>query len=136
MSCVSSTQFVVLINGDTSDFLSASRGLRQGFLLSPYFFLLLSDGLSRLIKDVLLHNNFQGILLGKTKSLSHLLFVDDILLFCVGFKANLKKPLEILDLFYDGIGLDINSTRSTHYCHNLGRPVCCTHNNSPFSLTI
>jgi hypothetical protein len=51
MGCVSSTLFVVLINGSTSSFFKPSRGLRQGFPLSPYLFLLVAEGLSRLIKE-------------------------------------------------------------------------------------
>lgn len=50
MSCVNSVSFFVLINGEHSELFGASRGLQQGDPLSPYLFLLLVEGLGRLIK--------------------------------------------------------------------------------------
>jgi hypothetical protein len=88
MSCVNSIQFVVLIIGASANFFSSTRGLRQGFPLSAYLFLVIYDGLSRLIKEAIVQNDFQGLLVGKTKDLSHLLFVNDILLFHYGTEAN------------------------------------------------
>jgi hypothetical protein len=46
MSCISSTTFIVFINGATSPFFHAGKGLRQGCPLSPFIFLLLIEGLS------------------------------------------------------------------------------------------
>jgi len=47
---VSSTLFFVFINGFASSFFKPSRGLRQGYHLSSYIFLLVVEGISRLIK--------------------------------------------------------------------------------------
>jgi hypothetical protein len=64
MGCVTITSFAVLINGSTSNFFKSSRGLRQGFPLSPYLFLLVVEGLSRAISEarrLLVHGFLMGI---------------------------------------------------------------------------
>lgn len=52
MECVTSVTYRILVNGSPNSEISSSRGLRQGDLMSPYFFLLsmqsLSNGLKRL----------------------------------------------------------------------------------------
>ena len=52
MGCISTASFAVLINGATSPFFKAERGLRQGCPLSPLIFLLVAEGLSRFLIDV------------------------------------------------------------------------------------
>jgi hypothetical protein len=84
MGCVTSATFLVLINGSTSSFFKTSRGLRQGFPLSPYLFLLVVEGLSRDIHDAIRLRLLQGVQVGRGVSLTHLLFMDDVLLLCYG----------------------------------------------------
>jgi hypothetical protein len=50
MSCVSSSTFAVLLNGETTSFFQSGRGLRQGCPLSPLLFILVMEGLSLLLK--------------------------------------------------------------------------------------
>ena len=84
MSCISSVSFVVLINGVASPFFHAERGLRQGFPLSPLLTLLVAKGLSRYLKKALEEGDFKGISTSTNLDITHLLFVDDILIFCDG----------------------------------------------------
>lgn len=73
MSCVTSTSFSVLINGDHTELFGASRGLRQGDPLSPYLFILLAEGLGRLIKHNVGLGSIQGWSWGnELQSQSHL----------------------------------------------------------------
>eukprot|EP00253_Pinus_taeda_P012118 PITA_12118 len=49
MACITSPSFSILINGSASPFFHSKRGLRQGCPLSPLLFLLVMEGLSRLM---------------------------------------------------------------------------------------
>ena len=81
MGCVTSTNFAVLVNGKPTNFFKSSRGLRHRFPLSPLLFLLTVEGLSRAIKEHVLAKNIEGIPVGRGINITHLMFVDDIILF-------------------------------------------------------
>jgi len=84
MGCLTSTNFVVLINGTPSNFFRASRGIRQGCPLSPLLFILVIEGLSLLIADARDHGLIKDIKISSTLALTHLLFVDDVILLGTG----------------------------------------------------
>ncbi|KAK8934137.1 hypothetical protein KSP39_PZI014298 [Platanthera zijinensis] len=80
MECVSSPKYGLLINGAKSEWINASCDLRQDCPLSPYHFIICSEFLSILIKQ----SNYPGLGIKvsmSTQKISHLLFVDDTLLF-------------------------------------------------------
>jgi hypothetical protein len=49
MGCVQCASFVVLINDSPSKLFHPSRGLRQDYPLSPFLFLLLDEGLEKIM---------------------------------------------------------------------------------------
>jgi hypothetical protein len=51
MTCVKTVQYSVRFNGEILESFRPSRGLRQGDPLSPYLFLFVADGLSRLLQE-------------------------------------------------------------------------------------
>jgi hypothetical protein len=51
MSCVTSANLAILINGESSTFFCMGKGLRQGCPLSPLLFILVMEALSLLLKS-------------------------------------------------------------------------------------
>lgn len=84
MGCIASTHFVVLVNGEPSGFFRGSKGLRQGFPLSPLLSPLIVEGLSMLINKAKEDGETSGIKIARYLSITHLLFVDNVVLFGVG----------------------------------------------------
>lgn len=80
-SCISTTSFSILINGGKCGRMKP-RGIRQGHPLSPYLFILASEGLSRLLKYVEAEGIIQGIKIAKkVSSITHLMYADDAIYF-------------------------------------------------------
>ena len=61
MALVTMTSFSILLNGAPSRLFTPSRGLRQGDLLSPSLFVLMMEGLGRVIKMANAERRIQGI---------------------------------------------------------------------------
>lgn len=87
-ACISSVYYFIIINGRPRGYIKANRGIQQRDLLSPFLFVIAMDYLSSLIEDAQSRGIIQGYKSRDGKiHISHLLFVDDILLF------SLSNPL-------------------------------------------
>ena len=60
MACISTANYAIIINGVPTTFFSAGRGLRQGCALSPLIFILIMDGLSRLLREAVSQGHTMG----------------------------------------------------------------------------
>eukprot|EP00253_Pinus_taeda_P031755 PITA_31755 len=103
----------VLVNGATSPLFHLERGLRHGCPLSPLLFLLIMEGLSRLIKEEHTRGRLKGIRIIDRCILTHLLFVDDVLIFLNGGIGDLTMLQNTFSLFQTATGRVINNTKST-----------------------
>ena len=80
--------FSVMMNGKLRGCFGASRGLRQGCLLSPFLFIIRADMLGRLMDKAYEQVLIQGFTVGREAvHVSHLQFADDTL--C--FRCEIKK---------------------------------------------
>ena len=78
MKCVTSVSFSVRVNGVFSEEFKPSRGIRQGDPISPYLFLLCSEGLSCMLKSIGPLYVSRGVRVSRYSPwISHLLFADD-----------------------------------------------------------
>ena len=93
MECVTTVRYSVRFNGVPLDTFQPTRGLRQGDPPSPYLFLFVADGLSRVLKHKEMSGDMQGLkVCRRAPAISHLLFADDSLLF---FKATVEQALQV-----------------------------------------
>ncbi|KAA3465211.1 reverse transcriptase [Gossypium australe] len=82
MKCVTTVSYSVVLNGNNGKIFSPSRGLRQGDPLSPFLFLFCGEGLSSLMKLGIRDKLLRGVKASRSgHQISHLLFVDDCILF-------------------------------------------------------
>lgn len=103
MGCITSVSFAVLTNGAASSSFKGQRGLRQGCPLSSLLFLLVAEGLSPLVQKAKRDGAIRGLEVAINMFISHLLFVDDILLFSNGNIIEIKEIQRILDVFMKSI---------------------------------
>uniref|UniRef100_A0A803PUH4 Reverse transcriptase n=1 Tax=Cannabis sativa TaxID=3483 RepID=A0A803PUH4_CANSA len=113
MRCVTSVSFSVLINGERIGKFTPTRGLRQGDSLSPYLFLICSEGLSCLIQEAERAGSIHGIRFGKEGvKVSHLFFADDSFVFLEGNEAECDTMSSILQRYSRLSGQQINLEKS------------------------
>ena len=88
-------------------FFRSSRGLRQRDPLSLYLFVIVMEAFSQMIQN--LSSRGKG---GTGEKVSHLLFVDDTLIFCEASQDQLTYLCWLLMLFEACFGLKINMEKS------------------------
>ncbi|XP_074305021.1 uncharacterized protein LOC141639953, partial [Silene latifolia] len=112
MQCVTTTSFSVVLNGQTYGFFAGQRGLRQGDPLSPLLFTVCMEYLSRLMAEARGFPGFKFHPLCRGIKLTHLMFADDLLLFCKGDIKSVTIMLEVFHCFSNASGLTISSEKS------------------------
>ena len=112
--CISTVSYSILVNGEPKGEISLTRGIRQGDPLSPYLFLLCSEGLNRLIQHAARDNVIRGFSLCKNgPKITNLFFADDTLLFCRARMEELQAIQHILSLYEGASGQQINREKTT-----------------------
>ena len=97
MSCMSSVTYSFNFNGERVGYVQPSRGIRPGDPLSPYLFLLCSDGLSNLMEKPIANRQITGRKVSRNGPvLSHLFFADDSLFCCKAHPQEARAMQEIL----------------------------------------
>jgi hypothetical protein len=104
-----SAKLSISINGKEEGFFSCARGVRQGDPLSPLLFCIaedvLSRGLSKLVSDGLL-KPMKGT--RNVQIPSHILYADDVMLFCKGTSSN----IDVLSSFFLRFQVNILTLKS------------------------
>ncbi|KAA3490760.1 reverse transcriptase [Gossypium australe] len=114
IKCISTVSYSVNINGNRGRIFHHSRGLRQGDPLSPYLFLICSEGLSSLIRRAVGEGFLRGVKASRRgPEISHFLFADDCLLFGEATKERATFLKAMLRQYELCSGQCVNFNKST-----------------------
>ena len=109
---MASSQSPVLLNGKPGRWIQCRHGLRQGYPLSPYLFILIVDTLQQLIRQASLRSELCHPL-SPDLPCPTLQYADDTLIILQGDLCQLVCLKEILSSFSAFSGLHINFEKST-----------------------
>ncbi|XP_047250114.1 uncharacterized protein LOC107876864 [Capsicum annuum] len=113
MTCVTSTYFTVKVNGEGHGYFPGKRGLRQGDLISSLLFVLITEYLSRTLKSMSDLPDFKFHPMCTDLRLTHLVFADDLMIFCKGDLKSVTRVMEALNHFSSTSGLVANLEKSS-----------------------
>jgi len=120
LAILHSAQLSILVNGKAVGFFSCSRGVRQGDPLSPLLFCLAEEVLSRAISASCARGKFIPMSYCRGTFLpTHVLYADDILIFCIGLKSNIRELLSIFKKYSEVSGQVINNAKSRFYTSSM-----------------
>ena len=93
-------------------FIKPTKGIQQGDPLSPFLFLLCTEGLHGLISQAAQRGDIHGFSLSRrSPALTHLLFADDSLLFCRSNVEEYQKVLEVLQVYEMSSGQQVSKAK-------------------------
>lgn len=113
MQCIILVSFSIVLNGKLSGHFSPKRGIRQGVLLSPYIFILVTEALSNMLKEAEEKSQISGVkVCRRSPAVSHLFLADDCQLFSKANRKEIEAVAGILSTYCHATGQRINLDKS------------------------
>ncbi|WZZ00338.1 hypothetical protein YC2023_072666 [Brassica napus] len=113
MLCVSTVTYLTLINDQPFGCIQPERGLHQGDPLSPFLFVLCTEGLIHLIEQAVSKGLLQGIQFSENgPMIHHMLFDDDSLLICKAYSSQATEIMKIMSVYEHTTGQKDNVAKS------------------------
>jgi hypothetical protein len=120
MGCLQSSSFMVLINFSPSFFWGGVTRIKTSLSLSPFLFLLVTEGLSRLMMRARNTGAISRVRVSREQSLTHLQFIDNVLLMGAVVKGEMEAFMNVIDLFYQATRMIVNESKSIALVNDLG----------------
>ncbi|XP_048490060.1 uncharacterized protein LOC125492014 [Beta vulgaris subsp. vulgaris] len=119
MQCITTTSYSLSINGSICGFFSGKRGIRQGDPISPLIFVLAMEYLTRLMKKMSKRAEFKYHYRCESLKLTHIIFADDLMMFCKGDPHSVALIVRTLKAFTATSGLEASPAKSAIYFGNV-----------------
>lgn len=117
---VSTPFYSILLNGSPSKILQASRAIWKGDPLSPFLFILMAEGMSRLLQHQAASGSLHGLQLHDgMDTQTHQQFVDDTMLMGHPSIQEARAFKNCLNQFAKASGLKVNSLKSHVFFLNI-----------------
>ncbi|XP_019178142.1 PREDICTED: uncharacterized protein LOC109173362 [Ipomoea nil] len=112
--CVTTVRYSIQVNGVGVGSVYPTRGIRQGDPLSPYLFIICSEGLSVLLQQAEGCGDIHGIRIAwGAPAVTHLFFADDSLLFFRATNGEAQSVKKCLDRYSVASGQLVNYDKSS-----------------------
>jgi len=113
-ACLKSPSFLIMLNGSPTGFFTSNKGIRKGDPLSPYLFVIVMEFWSIKMQLAITSRQIQP-LKREQQDVTHLLFADDMLVFCKGNKNSVSALNSLLEDLFLNTGLEINKQKSKYF---------------------
>jgi len=113
LACLTSIFISILVNDCSTGEFRPGKGIRQENPLAPFFFLIVSGGLAKMIRQTKKLNMLQGVKVGSTElEICMLQYADDIIFICENNHQNVNSLKVVLVCFKVISRLKINFHKS------------------------
>jgi hypothetical protein len=97
------------VNGNITPYFHVHKGVRQGWPLAPYIFLIMGEILNMMFNGVMKIGKVRGIKMFNSKGQQTFLeYLDDTTIIVLGMKDNLHNVVGILNQFLEILGLKLD----------------------------
>ncbi|KAH1032636.1 hypothetical protein J1N35_044810 [Gossypium stocksii] len=125
--CFSSVSYIVNFNGSSSEKFFPQRGLRQGDPLSPYLFLICTEGFSALLNSAAQTGKLRGVkVCRESPVVNHLFFADDSIIFGDANEIGGRVLIDILKRYENVSEQKINLDKSQIFFSSNVSDISCS----------
>jgi len=120
LAILNSARLSILVNGKAVGFFACSRGVRQGDPLSPLLFCLAEEVLSKALSGSVVRGRLTHMSYCRgTTFLTHVLYADDIMIFCTGLQSNIRELISIFNKYSTISGQIVNISKSRFFTSSM-----------------